>query len=109
MSRRQCQRHVPPIRASHNTAPSRVDPLVFLQMFQTLNLVLGILTAPVSIDHLHVPHTITSASANIRHEDRETVQGKVLNQGHREPGKIGAFLALRPAMYIEHYRPGTRV
>ena len=69
-----------------------------------MHMVLHVLSAPVALHQLGVLQTIAGGAAHVGHEHREAVEGKELDDGHREPAEIGAFLPLRPAVYVEDHR-----
>src|SRR2546425_5363620 len=109
MSRCQGQGHVSSVGPSHNTSALGIDPRVFLQAFETLNMVENVLSAPVLVDPLHVTHPISSASSNVRNKDRESIESQVLDERHREPGKIWPLLSLRTPMNVLDKRSRTLV
>src|SRR5437879_4847259 len=98
--RSQSQSHEATIGSSHNSSPFGIDPRILLHMFQAFEMVPDVVPTPIPINELHVSHTITGASTDVRDEDRESVQRQVLDQRHREPGEIRSLLPLRPAMNI---------
>src|SRR3989442_1616007 len=100
MSRCQGQGHVSSVRPSDNTSSAGVNPRVFLQAFETLDVVENVFSAPVLIDPLHVTHPISGASSNVRNKDRESINGQVLDERHREPCEIWPLLSLGTPMNI---------
>src|SRR5713101_1300361 len=109
MSRCQGQGHVSSIRSSDNTSAFGIDPRIFLQAFETLDVVENVFSAPVLVHPLHVTHTIPSASPNVRNKDRESIKGQVLDERHREPCKIWPLLSLGTPMNILDKRSRTLV
>src|SRR2546425_1462730 len=109
MSRCQGQDHVSSIGPSHNTSALGIDPRVFLQAFETLNVVENVFSAPVLVDPLHVTHAISGAASNVRNKDRESIESQVLDERHREPGKIWPLLSLGTPMNVLDERSRTRV
>ncbi len=63
-----------------------------------------VLPAPVVIHPFGVRQAVAGAAAYVGDEDGKAVQRQVLDQGHGEPGEIGAFLALRAAVDVEDDR-----
>src|SRR5260370_19069933 len=109
MSRCKGQDQVPTVRSSDNSSALGIDPRVFLQAFETLDVVENVFSAPVLVDPLHVTHTIPSASPNVRNKDRESIESQVLDERHREPGKIWPLLSLGTPMNILDKRSRTLV
>src|SRR5260370_25485005 len=109
MSRCKGQGHVSSVRSSDNSSAFGIDPRVFLEAFETLDVVENVFSAPVLVDPLHVTHTIPSASPNVRNKDRESIKSQVLDERHREPGKIWPLLSLRTLMDVLDKRSRTLV
>ena len=69
----------------------------------------AVFPAPISIHLLGVAQPVSAAAADIRHKNGEAIQGQELDQGHREPGKIRPFLALRAAMHVVNQWAGAGI
>src|SRR3989442_9183158 len=69
----------------------------------------NVFSAPVLVDPLHVTHAVPGASPNVRNKDREAIKGQVLDERHREPGKIWPLLSLRTPMNVLDERSWTLV
>src|SRR5512142_1653141 len=69
-----------------------------------MHVVEPVLPAPVAVDLLGVVQSIPGAAAHVWYKYGEAVQREELDQRHREPGEIGALLALRPAMDVINQR-----
>src|SRR2546428_2292586 len=68
-----------------------------------------VFSAPVLVDPLHVTHAVPGAPPDVRDKDRESIKGQVLDERHREPGKIWPLLPLRTPMNVLDKRSGTFV
>src|SRR2546427_11977035 len=92
MSRCQGQGHVSSVGPSHNTSALGIDPRVFLQAFENLNMVENVLSAPVLVDPLHVTHPRSGACSSIRHIHRKSIKSQESYRRHREVGNMYPFL-----------------
>ena len=72
-------------------------------------MVKNVFPAPVLVNPLHVTHAVPSASPNIWNKNCEPIKGEILNERHREPGKIWPLLSLRTPMDILNQRSRTLV
>ncbi len=100
--------HITAIRTTNHRSPFHIQALIFRQNFlHRVDVVEAILSAPVAVNVFGIGESVASGAAHIRHEDSESAQGEVLDQRHREPGEVGAFLSLRSAVDVVHDRART--
>src|SRR2546425_2497387 len=98
MSRCQGQGHVSSVGPSDNTSAFGIDPRVFLQSFETFNMVENVFSAPVLVYPLHVSHSVSGAASNVRNKNRESIESQVLDERHRKPGEVRPLLSLGTPM-----------
>src|SRR5262245_1712493 len=99
----QC--HITSIGTPNHSRSRNIQSLVFRQNLRHgMHVVKSILPTPITVNVFGVRETIASGTAHIRYEDSKSAQGKVLDQRHRKPGEIGAFLSLWATMNVINYR-----
>ncbi len=105
MASGQGQGHVSAVGTPNNGGPLHVHAFVLRQKFlHRVDVVQTVLPAPIAVDMFGVREPIAGGAAHVGHEDGKAAQGEELNQRHREPGKVGALLPLRPAVDVIHHR-----